>query len=304
MEERFKNLSEYIYRENKDKDWIQKRKRLSTGLFIMDNYTGGLKPGELVVIASRPSIGKTALALSLAVNMAFGSDPVSIGFFSMEMDGQELMKRVMANVGKIDLAELRRESRDDTTASRIAMVTEQLLARSDNILICDDPHLRLSDICYLIRNMVYSHGVKAVFIDYLGMVDSDRSDGAHLSRRERISIISERLKQLARELGITIICLCEVNSCPVENDRAPTIADLKNSGSIEHDADLIILLDDPVFRYRLQHDESSTDREHDGIYQDGNFRRVLIAKNRNGCTGLFSLKFLPEYSRFEERQYP
>ena len=281
---------------------IQNGKRnvgVSSGFKILDKYIGGFKPSDLIIIAARPSVGKTALALSIAINMAFGNNPVAIGFFSLEMSGASLIERVLANKGRVNLMSLRNGKMDADADARMMNAASNLYDNSKNLLIQDTPNIKLMEIRSQARKMVRENNVKAIFIDYIGLVDLSSSN-VNLPRHEQVSQISRSLKQLARELEIPIICLCQVNR-EGGKDRAPILADLRDSGSIEQDADLVILLDDPSKRL----DESGKaqyEEEQEG--EDPGVKRrplkIIIAKQRNGSTGAFTLNFISDYVAFEE----
>ncbi len=272
---------------------------VSSGFRVVDKYIGGFKPSDLIIIAARPSVGKTALALSFAINMAFGNDPVPVGFFSLEMSGASLMERVIANVGSINLMSLRNGLMDKSTDDRMMTTAAKIYDKSSNLLIQDTPNIKLLEIRSQARRMVKENGVKAIFIDYIGLVDLS-SANVNLPRHEQVSQISRSLKQLARELNIPVICLCQVNR-EGGKDRAPILADLRDSGSIEQDADLVILLDDPSKRL----DESGKanyddDQEGEGGGLKVKPLKVIIAKQRNGSTGAFTMNFIADYVSFKE----
>lgn len=275
---------------------------VSSGFRIMDKYIGAFKPSDLIIIAARPSVGKTAFALSIAVNMAFGNKPTPIGFFSLEMSGASLIERVIANRGQINLASLRNGKIDDDTNNRLMTTAANLYDNASNLMIQDTPNIKLLEICSQARRMVRDDGVKAIFIDYIGLVTLD-SAPANMPRHEQVGIISRQLKQLARELQVPIICLCQVNR-EGGKDRPPMLADLRDSGSIEQDADLVILLDDPSKRL----DENGKIAQYeDEEGDDDSFSavkarplKIIIAKQRNGSTGAFNLNFISDYVCFKE----
>ena len=275
---------------------------VSSGFRILDKYIGGFKPSDLVIIAARPSVGKTAFALSIAVNMAFGNNPVPIGFFSLEMSGASLIERVLANKGQINLMSLRNGKMDPETDSRMMTTAGNLYDYSKNLLIQDTPNIKLLEIRSQARRMVREYHVQAIFIDYIGLVDLGAAN-TNMPRHEQVSQISRSLKQLARELKIPIICLCQVNR-EGGKDRPPMIADLRDSGSIEQDADLVILLDDPSKRL----DENGKISQYDEADQESDSEsrltvrpiKIIIAKQRNGSTGAFNLNFVSDYVCFKE----
>ncbi|MFC2822455.1 MAG: replicative DNA helicase [Sphaerochaeta sp.] len=277
---------------------------VSSGFRILDNFIGGFKPSDLVIIAARPSVGKTALALSIAVNMAFGHHPVPIGFFSLEMSGASLIERVIANKGSINLMSLRNGKMDDEANRRLMTTAERLYDNAQNLFIQDTPNIKLNEIRIQSRKMVRDNGVKAIFIDYIGLVELDNTNKGMMPRHEQVSIISRSLKQIARELKVPIICLCQVNR-EGGKDRPPILADLRDSGSIEQDADLVLLLDDKTKRIDdngkiAQYEDEDEPQNEAASSVKVRPIKVIIAKHRNGSTGAFNLNFISDYVSFKE----
>ncbi|MBP5551991.1 MAG: replicative DNA helicase [Spirochaetales bacterium] len=270
---------------------------VSSGFRALDRYIGAFKPSDLIIIAARPSVGKTALALSIAVNMAFGNNPVPIGFFSLEMSGASLVERVIANRGQINLMSLRNGKLDGDANARMMEAASVLYSNAQNLLVQDTPNIKLSEIRSQARKMVRDNGIKALFIDYIGLVEYGTDK--NLPRHEQVSAISRSLKQLARELRIPIICLCQVNR-EGGKDRAPILADLRDSGSIEQDADLVILLDDPSKRLDENGKAKYEEEETEEVPGRAKPLKVIIAKQRNGSTGAFNLNFVADYASFRE----
>ncbi|MBO4393666.1 MAG: DnaB-like helicase C-terminal domain-containing protein, partial [Spirochaetales bacterium] len=253
-----------------------------------------------IIIAARPSVGKTAFALSIAVNIAFGKHPMPIGFFSLEMSGASLMERVIANKGQINLMSLRNGKLDDETNNRMMTTADALYDNASNLLIQDTPNIKLLEIRSQARRMVREDGVKAIFIDYIGLVNYEGP--STMPRHEQVSAISRSLKQLARELSVPVICLCQVNR-EGGKDRPPILADLRDSGSIEQDADLVILLDDPSKRLDdngkiSQYEED--DQEAEESISRGRMIKIIIAKQRNGSTGAFNMQFVTDFVCFRD----
>lgn len=275
---------------------------VSSGFSTLDKYIGGFKPSDLIIIAARPSVGKTAFALSIAVNIAFGNNPMPIGFFSLEMSGTSLMERVIANKGQINLMSLRNGKIDNETNNRMMATADNLYENAQNFLIQDTPNIKLLEIRSQARRMVRENKVRAIFIDYIGLVNYEGP--VTMPRHEQVSAISRSLKQLARELSVPIICLCQVNR-EGGKDRPPILADLRDSGSIEQDADLVILLDDPSKRLDengkvSQYEEDSTqDSESDEDFKR-RLLKIIIAKQRNGSTGAFNMEFVADYVCFRD----
>lgn len=271
---------------------------ISSGFRMLDHYIGAFKPSDFIIIAARPSVGKTALALSIATNMAFGNNPIPIGFFSLEMSGAALVERILCNKGQINLMSLRNGKLDGDANNRMMEAAADLYNNGEYLRVQDTPNIKISEIRAQGRKMVRDDGVKVIFIDYIGLIECS-GENRNRARYEQVMEISRSLKQLARELNIPIICLCQV-SREAGKDRGPILADLRDSGSIEQDADLVILLDDPS--KRLDESGKAKYQEEEDEQASNKMRKlkVIIAKQRNGITGAFDLNFVAEYASFCE----
>jgi replicative DNA helicase len=275
---------------------------LSSGFRSLDRCIGGFKPSELIIIAARPSVGKTAFALSIAANMAYGDNPVPIGFFSLEMSGASLMERILASKSRINMMKIRNGVMDFETKNRLMDTASFLYDYSKYLIVQDTPNIKLLEIRSQARLLVRQYHVKAIFIDYIGLVDLNPSN-ANMPRHEQVSQISRSLKQLARELEIPVICLCQVNR-DAGKERPPMLADLRDSGSIEQDADLVLLMDDQS--KRLDDKGKIAQYEEELEYSENKSKllvrpiKIIIAKQRNGNTGAFRLNFVSDYVSFNE----
>ena len=279
-----------------------KKQGISSGFKVLDNYIGGgFKPADLIIIAARPSVGKTALGLAIAVNMAFGKG-VPVGFFSLEMSGTSLLERVFSNRAQIKNSILRGSGKLDLeTTNQIINSAEALYEKCENFLVQDTPNISLMEIRSQARKMKREKDIQAIFIDYIGLIDLQGP--ANMPRHEQVSIISRSLKSLARELNIPIICLAQVNR-EGGKDRPPMLADLRDSGSIEQDADIVFLLDDPSKRLnedgKIEQYEEEDEENNDSSAPKPKKLKVIIAKQRNGRTGAFTLNFFADYMTFRE----
>ncbi len=278
-----------------------KKVGVSSGFNVMDNYIGGgFKPADMIIIAARPSVGKTALGLAIAVNMAFGQG-IPIGFFSLEMSGTSLLERVFSNRAHIKNSILRGSTKklDDNTKNLIVKSAEDLYDKCSKFLVQDTPNISLMEIRSQARKMKREKDIQAIFIDYIGLIDLQGP--ATMPRHEQVSIISRSLKSLARELNIPIICLAQVNR-EGGKDRPPMLADLRDSGSIEQDADVVFLLDDPSKRLNEDGKIEQYDEEEptDSDAPRPKKLKVIIAKQRNGRTGAFNLNFYADYMTYTE----
>ncbi len=254
---------------------------LTTGFDKMDALTGGLQPGELVVIAGRPSMGKTALAVNIAENAAIGNK-VPTAIFSMEMSAEQLAFRMIKSVGRVKDNDLRKEQFTPVTASRIESAVG-LLSEAP-IFIDDTAAMTPTEVRARARRLKREHKIGLVVIDYLQLM---RVAGAAENRVAEMSEISRALKALAKELDLPVIALSQLNrGVELRTDKKPFMSDLRDSGSIEQDADMVVLI------YREEYYNQETPRK--GIAD------IIIGKQRNGPTGDFQLTFLGEHTRFED----
>jgi replicative DNA helicase len=250
-----------------------------SGFHDFDAMTCGLQPGELIIIAARPSMGKTALALNMARNAAGAGYPV--GFFSLEMSRASLVDRLVSSEAGVNSLKFRngRFSGDDWDWITAAQEALHKLP----VTIDDTPGLHYSEVRRRARRMVREHGTKILFIDYLQLMSGDSQNG----RVEEVSSISRNLKSVARELNLPVICLSQLSrSCEQRDNKRPRLSDLRDSGAIEQDADVV------AFIYR------------DAVYtkstMDGGVAEVDIAKQRNGPTGVIQLCFHARTIKFGE----
>ena len=253
---------------------------IPSGYSDLDSLTNGFQNSEFIVIGARPSVGKTALALSMAANMA-GKYKKRVGFFSLETDGMALMQRLLAGEAHVNSHRIQSGFLSERDFSKLGIAGDTILKYP--MFICDTPNMRLIDLRTEARKLRAKEKIEIIFIDYIGLISSDSRD---LKRHEQVAEISRSLKQLARELKIPIVVLAQVKR-EVKDDK-PSLSDLRESGSIEQDADLVLFL----HRTKKKDDEVQTD-------QEGKEVDVIIAKNRNGPVGEIKLMFLPAYTRFE-----
>ena len=253
---------------------------ISTGYNEFDKLTAGLQGGELIIIAGRPSMGKTTLALNIAENAAIGGK-VPTAVFSMEMPSQQLAFRMISSLGRVDQTHLRTGRFPDEDWSRINTAVQLM---SDAPLFIDDSAgLSPTEIRARARRLHREHGLGLIVIDYLQLM---QVPGNKENRATEISEISRSLKALAKELNIPVIALSQLNrSVEQRTDKRPVMSDLRESGAIEQDADLI------VFIYRDEVYNQDTPRK--GIAD------ISIAKQRNGPIGEFLLTFVGRYTKFE-----
>jgi replicative DNA helicase len=253
---------------------------IPTGYNEFDKLTAGLQPGELIIIAGRPSMGKTTLAVNIAENAAIGAK-VPTAIFSMEMPAQQLAFRMIASLGRVDQAHLRTGKFPDEDWSRINTAVQ--LMSDAPIFIDDSPSLSPTEIRARARRLKREHGLGLIVIDYLQLM---QVHGSTENRATEISEISRSLKALAKELELPVIALSQLNrSVEQRTDKRPVMSDLRESGAIEQDADLI------VFIYREEVYNAETPRK--GVAD------ISIAKQRNGPIGDFPLTFVGRFTKFE-----
>ena len=253
---------------------------ISTGYNEFDKLTAGLQPGDLIIVAGRPSMGKTTLAVNMAENAAIGSK-VPTAIFSMEMPAQQLAFRMISSLGRVDQTHLRTGNFPDEDWSRINTAV-QLMSEAP-IFIDDTPSLSPGEIRARARRLQREHGLGLIVVDYLQLM---QVPGNKENRATEISEISRGLKALAKELACPVIALSQLNrSVEQRTDKRPVMSDLRESGAIEQDADLIL------FIYREEVYNQDTPRK--GIAD------IAIAKQRNGPIGDFPLTFVGRYTKFE-----
>jgi replicative DNA helicase len=253
---------------------------VSTGFTAMDEMTAGLQRGELIVVAGRPSMGKTTLAVNIAENAAIGHQ-VPTAIFSMEMSAEQLTFRMIGSIGRVNQAGLRRGKLSDEDWSRIDSAVSMM--SSAPIFIDDSAGLSPTEVRARARRLKREHGLGMIVIDYLQLM---QVPGNVENRATEISEISRSLKALAKELDCPVIALSQLNrSVEQRQDKKPVMSDLRESGAIEQDADVI------VFIYREEVYEKDTPRK--GVAD------IIIGKQRNGPVGEFHLTFLGEFTKFE-----
>jgi len=252
---------------------------LPTGYVDLDEKTAGLQNSELVIVAARPSVGKTAFALNVVRHLVV-EDRQPIFFVSLEQSRIELAERLLCCQARVDSHKLRKGHLSSEDMDRLIEAAD--LLRRAKLFIDDTPALNMLRIAANARRLKLRHQIRAVVIDYLQLIEPDnRRD----SRQEQVAAISRRLKHLARELKIPVLALAQVNrSSEDRQDHKPRLADLRESGGIEQDADTVMLLHRP---------EMYEPGQHEGTVE------VMIAKQRNGPTGEVTLTYLKQFMRFE-----
>jgi replicative DNA helicase len=261
---------------------------VSTGFAELDEITSGLQRGELIIIAARPSMGKTALTLNIAENMALHGVPV--GFFSLEMGRQQLVQRLLAARSGIDSQRLRRNMLRPDDYRALMTACDQLLDAP--IYIDDTPGLSMLQLRAKARRLVQKHKIGAVMIDYLQLMSSGRRAE---SRQLEVSEISRGVKAMARELNVPVICLSQLNRAAEQREgHRPRMSDLRESGSIEQDADVIAMLHREEYYHQADPSWIEENPDRAGVAE------LIIAKQRNGPTGTVKLTWVQHSTRFRD----
>ncbi len=256
-----------------------------TGLRSLDSLTSGFQPSELVILAARPSMGKTALALNIAQHVGLGTD-MATGFFSMEMAKEQIVIRLLCGEAQLDIKRTRTGFISDREFEKLKMVGEKL-ARA-RIFIDDAPGLTVMEMKAKCRRLKMEQRLDIVFADYIQLM---RTGGRFENRNQEMSFISRSLKELAKELGIPVVGISQLSRAPEKGRREPKpqLSDLRESGAIEQDADVVLF----IFRPEYYHPDDDTLK---GLAE------VSIAKQRNGPTGTVTLAFMREHARFYDAE--
>lgn len=275
-----RKLGIFKYRYSKE-DVVQ------SGFTELDKITSGWKNGELIVIAARPAMGKTAFGLSIVQNIAI-HNRIPIAFFSIEMSTVQFMNRFLKNISGVEMYQSELHNKKE----QVLLDNAEKVIEDAPLFLDDTPALSVHELRTKAFHLVREHQIKLIIIDYLQLMNA--SDMLFSNREEEISVITRSLKALAKELNIPIIAFSQLNR-GVENresfeGRRPQLRDLRESRSIEEDADMVCFLHRPEY-YQIYQDDKGNDL-HD-------MAEIIVAKNRNGKTGDTLLKFLNSIGRFE-----
>ncbi|HZH59907.1 MAG TPA: replicative DNA helicase, partial [Metabacillus sp.] len=279
----FQNIKDVLVQTYDNIETLHDRKGditgIPTGFIELDKMTAGFQRNDLIIVAARPSVGKTAFALNIAQNVATKTDE-NVAIFSLEMGADQLVMRMLCAEGNIDAQRLRTGSLTPEDWGKLTMAMGSL--SNSGIYIDDTPGIRVSEIRAKCRRLKQESGLGMVLIDYLQLIQgSGRSD----NRQQEVSEISRTLKELARELKVPVIALSQLSrGVEQRQDKRPMMSDIRESGSIEQDADIV------AFLYR--------DDYYDKESENKNIIEIIIAKQRNGPVGTVSLAFVKEYNKF------
>ena len=259
---------------------------VDTGFVDLNDMTGGFQKSDFVVIAGRPAMGKTALGLTIARHAAINRK-IPVAFFSIEMSSIQLAMRLISAESKVNMNKIRTGKLNQTDLTAIARAVG-ILAEAP-IIIDDSPSLSILDLRAKARRLVAEYGIQMLMVDYLQLMKAPNAE----TREREISIISQSLKELAKEMNIPVIAMAQLNrGVEGRNDKRPVLSDLRESGSIEQDADVVLFIHRPEY-----YDKNKEELK--GIAQ------IIIAKQRNGPVGEASVAYLKEYASFADlaRQY-
>ena len=252
---------------------------MPTGFIDLDYKTSGFQPSDLILIAARPSMGKTAFVLNIAEYMAFRSNE-TVAIFSLEMSKEQLVNRLFALESRVDSQILRTGNLSDNDWSSL-IEAAGVIGRS-NLIIDDTPGISVSELRSKCRKYKLEHNLGIIMIDYLQLMQGSRKSE---SRQQEISDISRSLKEIARELQVPVVALSQLSRAVEQRpDHRPMLSDLRESGAIEQDADVV------MFLYRDDYYNHDTEKK--------DVAEVIIAKERNGPIGTVELAWLPRYTKF------
>ncbi len=264
---------------------------LSTGYSILDNLTSGLQKSDLIVLAARPSVGKTAYALNLARNVARSSlnNNASVAIFSLEMSAEQLLHRIIAAESAVPIGNIKTGNLTIEEQQTIGYGIDNL--SSYNIFIDDTPGIKIGELKSKARKLKVEKGLDFIVIDYLQLITTASKID---NRQQEVSEISRELKALAKELQIPILALSQLSrGVEQRQDKKPMMSDIRESGAIEQDADIIMMLYRPEY-YQNNLEEEFTEEIYDGKTE------LIITKHRNGSTGTLEYKFLKEINKFTQ----
>lgn len=252
---------------------------ISTGFFDLDYKTSGMQPSDLVLIAARPSMGKTAFVLNIAQHVAF-KDGQSVAVFSLEMSKEQLVNRLFSLESKVDSQHIRTGNLSDNEWEKL-IESAGVIGKS-KLIIDDTPSISIGELRSKCRKFKMEQGLSMIIIDYLQLMSGS---GKGDSRQQEISDISRSLKALARELSVPVVALSQLSRAVEQRpDHRPMLSDLRESGAIEQDADVV------MFIYRDDYYNKDTEMK--------NIAEIIIAKQRNGPIGTINLVWLPEFTQF------
>lgn len=259
---------------------------VKVGFPTLDRMTNGFKPGELIIIAARPGIGKTTLAVNFAVNSAIKYKK-TVAMFDLEMSTLQVAQRFMCSTGRVPMDYVKGGTKDNNVWSTL-IETKKILENS-NIYIDDTTSIKPSDILSKCRRLKAKSGLDLVIIDYLQLMKAEKGGGKDASRQQEVSDLTRNIKLAARELNVPILLLSQLNrESEKRTDKTPQLSDLRESGSIEQDADIVMFISDQAAENAQETDDDALDYS------------LIVAKHRNGARGTIPIKWKSEFTQFYE----
>ena len=255
---------------------------VSTGYIDLDYQTSGMQPSDLILVAARPSMGKTAFVLNMAQHMAF-RDNITTAIFSLEMSKEQLVNRLFSLESKVDAQVLRNGRLEDSDWERLIESAE--IIGNSNLIIDDTPSISIAELRSKCRKYKMEMNLGVIIIDYLQLMSGSSGGKSSTSRQQEISDISRSLKAVARELNVPVIALSQLSRAVEQrDDKRPMLSDLRESGAIEQDADVV------MFIYRDDYYNKESEKK--------NIAEIIVAKQRNGPVGTVELAWRPQYTQF------
>ena len=255
---------------------------VSTGFIDLDYQTSGMQPSDLILVAARPSMGKTAFVLNMAQHMAF-RDNITTAIFSLEMSKEQLVNRLFSLESKVDAQVLRNGRLEDSDWERLIESAE--IIGNSNLIIDDTPSISIAELRSKCRKYKMEMNLGVIIIDYLQLMSGSSGGKSSTSRQQEISDISRSLKAVARELNVPVIALSQLSRAVEQrDDKRPMLSDLRESGAIDQDADVV------MFIYRDDYYNKESEKK--------NIAEIIVAKQRNGPVGTVELAWRPQYTQF------
>ena len=255
---------------------------VSTGFIDLDYQTSGMQPSDLILVAARPSMGKTAFVLNMAQHMAF-RDNITTAIFSLEMSKEQLVNRLFSLESKVDAQVLRNGRLEDSDWERLIESAE--IIGNSNLIIDDTPSISIAELRSKCRKYKMEMNLGVIIIDYLQLMSGSSGGKSSTSRQQEISDISRSLKAVARELNVPVIALSQLSRAVEQrDDKRPMLSDLRESGAIEQDAAVV------MFIYRDDYYNKESEKK--------NIAEIIVAKQRNGPVGTVELAWRPQYTQF------
>lgn len=283
----FKNIDEVVDNVTKRLNILQKNggivSGVKTGYRDLDKLTSGFQKGDLVILAARPSVGKTAFALNVANNSSYNSKE-AVAVFSLEMPAEQLVTRLICCAGSINNDSLKTGSILKENPNKYYAAADKVM--HDNLYIDDTPGIKVGEIAAKCRRLKQDVGLKLVIIDYLQLISGPNNSKE--SRQQEVSDISRSLKAMARELECPVIALSQLSRAVEQRKGKPMLSDLRESGAIEQDADIV------AFLHREDYQNKEKEAETNGVTE------IVVAKHRNGATADIPVVFEKQYSRFSD----